>query len=195
MRLTGWRPTAVAASAGIVVAVGVFALAGRSVDPPPPGTSFAATAVSAEQDRPQLKQETRKQLGLFQVGKKRVRLSAADAVDGGACLVEADGDGETSSCLSDGLFATRKAELIVSSEGGPTYFDELHVAGVVAPGVRSARLVKTDGTVIELRPNSSGAFAYESSASDLAAQVYPTTVRLFGPSGKLVGTVDFPAAG
>ena len=122
-------------------------------------------------------------------------VSAAETLDGKGCLVEGDDQGETSSCLEGGLFSSRKAELIVSSMGGPERFDELHLTGVVAPDIRLARLVKTDGTDTELQLNAHRAFVYQSPAGDLASKVYPSALRLFGPSGKLVETVDFPAAG
>jgi hypothetical protein len=188
------RPILVVASAVVLAAALAFAVANGHGSSSPRATSVVAANSTAER-KPHFKPETRKELGVFRVGQGRVSLSTADAVGGGVCLVEGDGDGETGSCLDDGLFATRKAELIVSSEGRPGYVDELHVSGVVAPGVRAARLVKSDGTLVELRLNSSGAFMYESSAGDLAAEVYPTAVQMFGPNGKLVGTVDFPAAG
>src|SRR5262245_21049398 len=187
--------TAIVAAAAVVVAEALLlALATGRHASSPRATSFVA-ATGASERKPHFKPDTREELGLFRVARGRVSLSTADALEAGACLIEGDRDGETSSCLDDGLFATRKAELIVSSGGGPGHFDELQVVGVVAPSIRSARLVKTDGTEVELVLNARRAFVYESPAGDLAAQVYPTALRMFGSNGKLVDTVDFPAAG
>ena len=195
MRLTTsrWLPILVIAAAVVLVAA-LISTANGPRSSPQRATDFVSASANGER-KSHVKPETRRELGRFHLESGGVSLSTADAVDGGACLVEDDENGDTSSCLDGGLFATRKAELIVSSDGGPERYDHLHVAGVVAPGVRSAWLVKTDGTSVELVLNASGAFAYESPDAELGARVYPTAVRLYGPSGKFVGSVDFPAAG
>lgn len=145
---------------------------------------------------PMLKKESRRHIGAFDLAKSRtVRLSTAETVDGMACLIEQDEGAESSSCLENGLFALRKAELLVSSQGGPERFSELHVVGIVAPGIRSAVLVKTDGNAVELRLNRDGAFLFESPEADLEGRIYPTKLSLYGPSGKLAETVTFPPAG
>ena len=143
-----------------------------------------------------LKEDTRRHVGVFDLAQgRKVRLSTADTVDGMACLIEQDEGAVGSSCLENGFFAQRKVELLVGSQGGPDRVPELHVVGIVAPGIRSAVLVKTDGSVVELRLNRDGAFLFESPDADLEARIYPTKLRLYGPSGKLAGTVTFPPAG
>jgi hypothetical protein len=192
---------AVAVSAAVLAT----AIALRLTQRPDGTASHAATSslVSATEKsdvRPHYKAETRKQLGRFRVGRgtsasRLVGLSSATTEEGLECLIEDDLDGEASSCLDGGFFALRKAEVIVSTAGGPDQFDELYVAGIVAPGVRAARVVQTDGSEVATELSPERAFIYESTAADLEAKVYPTAVRLFGPSGKLVGTVTFPPAG
>ncbi len=146
---------------------------------------------------PSLDGRTRRHLGTFALrrGGRQIRIATADTVEGSGCLIEEQEGAESSSCLGDGLFASRRAELMVSSEGGPDRFDELHVVGVAAPGVRNVVLVKSDGTTVSLAFNMQRAFFFESPAADLAARVYPSALRLVGASGKVLETVDFPAAG
>lgn len=159
----------------------------------------AAGAVVAERQSgggPKVDSRTKEHLGSFEVGRSRkIHLSIADTVDGMGCLIEEEAGAESSSCLEGGLFAARKAELIVRSEGGPERLEELHLVGVVAPNVRGVSVVKTDGTAVPIAINPTRAFVFESTAADLEARVYPTALRLYGPSGKLVDTLDFPAAG
>jgi hypothetical protein len=191
----------------VIVSAAVFALAiafqlaqspdGSTSSVVTPG--FAAVTGPGE-GRPRFKVGTRKPLGRFRVGhgmnaSRLVGLSSVTTEDGSECLVEDDVDGESSSCLDGGFFALRKAEILVSTAGGPDRFDELYVAGVVAPVVRAARVVKADGSEVATELSSEGAFLNESTPADLEAKVYPTAVRLFGPSGRLVGTVTFPPAG
>jgi hypothetical protein len=193
---------AVVVSAPVFVLAIAFHLTQRPDGPPssavtPPG--FVAVTRTDER-RPRFKAETRKQLGRFRVGhgtdaSRLVGLSSVTTEDGSECLVEDDLDGESSSCLDGGFFALRKAEVLVSTAGGPDRFDELYVAGIVAPGVRAARVVKADGSEVVAELSPERAFVYESTAADLEARVYPTAVRLFGPNGKLVGSVTFPPAG
>lgn len=167
--------------------------------PPMTATLLSRTSVSqvgGKEGGPTLKEETREQVGAFDLSKgHNIRLSTAETVDGMACLIEEDEGVTGSSCLEKGFFTLRKAELLVSSQGGPERFDELHATGIVAPGIRAAVLVKTDGSAVELRLNPHGAFAFESTEVDLEARIYPTGLRLYGPSRKLVETVTFPPAG
>jgi hypothetical protein len=163
-------------------------------------TSSFVTATEKGDVRPHFKADTRKQLGRFRIGRgtsasRLVGLSSATTEEGSECLIEDDVDGEASSCLDGGFFALRRAEVIVSTAGGPGQFDELYVAGIVAPGIRAARVVKTDGSEVATELSSERTFVYESPAADLDAKVYPIALRLFGPGGKLVGTVTFPPAG
>jgi hypothetical protein len=200
MRLTAtgrWRVIAISLCVAALAIAALIARGNRSDTAPPSATSFVAASPAAEGNAmPRFKPETRNDLGRFALGRGRqVKVSSAETTDGQECLIEDDGSGEASSCLEHGLFATRKAELVVGSMGGPEHFDELHVTGIVAPGIRSARLVKTDGTEADLELNADRAFVYDSSTIDLREQVYPTALRLFASDGRLVATVHFPAAG
>lgn len=198
MRLTAigpWRTIAVVVSAAAFLVAALLAPGKHSTASSSRATSFVA-ATEGQDGKPHFRPEARTDLGRFRLARgHQVSVSTAETLDGKGCLVEGDDQGETSSCLEGGLFSSRKAELIVSSMGGPERFDELHLTGVVAPDIRSVRLVKTDGTDTDLQLNAHRAFVYQSSAGDLASKVYPSALRLFGPSGKLVETVDFPAAG
>jgi hypothetical protein len=140
---------------------------------------------------------TTRTLGEFELGGgRRVRLMTADTLDGKSCLFDDDSiSGIGATCLERGLFTRRRVAFLVSFEGGPERFSELHVAGVAAPSIRGVSLLKTDGTVVELRLNAGRAFLFESPAADLEARTYPTALRLYGASGKLVETVTFPPAG
>jgi hypothetical protein len=141
--------------------------------------------------------DTRKSLGTFRLSTGRnIELVAARASDGQSCVIDEDERGAIGgTCLADGLFGARRAAFYVSSQGGPQRFDELYVAGVVAPSVHGMVLVKTDGNTVRLDLNPSRAFVFESPGADLEAGIYPTELRLYGPSGKLIETVAFPPAG
>ncbi|HET9437001.1 MAG TPA: hypothetical protein VFO64_02280 [Gaiellaceae bacterium] len=144
----------------------------------------------------QLVPRSRMELGSFRLRDGTVlRIATGSLRDGAECLVEEGDGGETRACQEGGLFATRRAELIVGSEGGPDRFDRLHVTGIVAPNVRSASLVKTDGAAVRLTLTPQRTFMFESPQADLEAAVHPTELRLYGPGRKLVGVVDFPPAG
>ena len=140
---------------------------------------------------------TKRTLGEFELGAgRRVRLMTADTLDGKSCLFDDDSiSGIGATCLEHGLFARRRVAFLVSFEGGPDRFSELRVVGVAASGVRSVSLVNTDGSSIELKLTRERAFLFESPAADLEARTYPTALRLYGASGKLVETVTFPPAG
>jgi hypothetical protein len=185
--------------AALVALVGVWAWLDRGAGPSVPAEPRSATSVAdagASGQSHQLKAETKRQRGIFGLGSGRdVRISTAETVDGKACLIEEDGIGEAGSCMEGGLFALRKVEFLVSSQGGPERFTELHVAGVAASAVRGVSVLKTDGESVRLAVNEDRAFVYESSPSDLAARVYPIALRLYGSNGKLVDEVSFPPAG
>jgi hypothetical protein len=190
--------TLFAATATLVVGISLSVWSERGELPATKAKSRSSAWVSAS-DRSgaglKLKAETERQLGVFDLGKgRRIRISAADTVDGSACLIEEDDDGAGSSCLDGGFFALRKVEFLVSSQGGPEQFTALHVAGVAAPSIRAASLVKTDGTAVQLELNSERAFVYESPSSELEARIYPTALRLYGSNRKLTETVTFPPA-
>ena len=192
---------AVAAAAVVFVLAIALQLAKRPATEASSAAAPSFAAVTTNDDRrPHFKAETRKELGRFRVGGgqnkgRLVGISSATTDEGSECLIEDDVDGEASSCLVDGFFATRKAEVVVSTAGGPDRFDELYVAGVVAPGVRAARVVKTDGREVATELSSERAFLYESPPADLEAKAYPTALRLFGQNGKVMGMVTFPPAG
>jgi hypothetical protein len=144
-----------------------------------------------------LKPGSKKALGGFTLASgRRVQLYTADTEDAKSCLVEDDPEaGAGAGCLEGGLFRERQVAFSVDTQGGPDRFDELYVTGVVASNIRSAELTKSDGTAVRIDLAESRAFVYESPSADLESRVYPDGFRLFGPNGKLVETVSFPAAG
>lgn len=186
-------------SAAIVAGVGMWVWLDRGTGPSVSAEARSATSIfdaGRSGQSHQLRPETRRARGDFGLlSGRRVRISTAETVDGKVCVIEDDEGGEAGSCLEGGLFALRKVEFLVSSQGGPERFTELHVAGIAAPGVRGISVVKTDGESVRLAVNFDRAFVYESSPSDLAAGVYPTALRLLGPNGTLVEEVTFPPAG
>ena len=160
------------------------------------GADVSTSSVGTFQ-RPEVDRSTEHTLGSFRLSTGRVAtLETADATGGLTCLLDQldlQQPGET--CLQNGLFARRKVAFSVNSQGGPGRFSEMYVVGLVAPGIDSATLMKTDGSAATLSLNDEGAFVFESPADDLDAGTYPTGFRLYGPSGKLVQTVMFPPAG
>ena len=185
-----------AASAVLVVGLGAVLLGDDEVDVgarPTQGTPVSTKLAASSSNRPKLKQETKVALGSFRVGKNRtIHVSTGETVDGMGCLIEEEGESFASSCLDGGLFSLRRAELMVSSMGGPGRFDELRVVGVVAPSISAALLVKSDGTSARVELNDHRAFAYESPDIELEAGVLPTALRLIGKNGRVIETVDFP---
>lgn len=194
------RPTLFMAMATLIVGLGLAVSYESRESPstkaaPRPAAARVSGSRSAAAS-PELAIETKRQLGVFDLGKgRRIRISTADTVDGMACLIEEADDGTGSSCFDHGFFALRKTEFLVTSQGGPEQFTALRVVGVAAPSIRAVTLVKTDGTAVQLQLNSERAFVYESSSSDLEARIYPTGLRLYGGSRKLAETVTFPPAG
>ena len=188
-----------AAMATLIVGVGLAAWSDSGESPPTKATSRSPARVSENHPSgtgPKLKVETKRQLGVFDLSEgRKIRISIADTIDGMACLIEEDENGAGSTCVDSGFFALRKVEFLVSSQGGPEQFTALHVAGVAAPSIRAASLVKTDGTTVQLTLNSERAFVYESPGSELEAGIYPTALRLYGGNRKLAETVTFPPAG
>jgi hypothetical protein len=134
-------------------------------------------------------------LGAFVLdGSRTVRLATAETTDGKECLLESSADDPGSSvCLDGGLFGVRKVAFAVDSQGGPDRFTELRVPGIVAPGIRAAEILKSDGSSSRLELTSRGAFVYESPHSELRESIYPSGFRLYGANGKLVEVVRFPA--
>jgi hypothetical protein len=144
-----------------------------------------------------MKRGSKTAIGAFALASgRRIELFTAETEDAHSCLIEHDTEaGAGAGCLEGGLFAARKVAFSVNTDGGPERFDELYVVGVVAPSIRSAALVLTDGREVPLRLAGEGSFLFEGSRSDLAEGTYPHQFRLFGPNGKLVETVSFPPAG
>jgi hypothetical protein len=140
---------------------------------------------------------TKRSLGTLALsGGRRVELLLAETEDGRACLIEASADGGASAgCLEGGLFRHRRVEFSVAFDGGPDTFDELYVTGVVAPNVKTAQLVMTNGDVTELALTDERAFAFESPRSALRRDVFPTAFRLYGASGKLIDVETFAPPG
>jgi hypothetical protein len=199
MRVTtvGLRPIAV----GCALVVAVMALLGllwlrdgseqaatRHASP------VSDTSVRAHGGRPELERGTKRLLGTFKTAKGHtIRISTARTTDGQGCLIEEGEDaGFASSCLEGGLFATRRAELMISSMGGPERFSEIRVVGVVASNVGAAFLDKSDGTSAALALNDHRAFSFESPAAELESGVAPSGLRLIGRNGRLIETIDIP---
>jgi hypothetical protein len=144
-----------------------------------------------------VKTGSKRSLGTLRLSDGRViELTRAETIDGKECLIDhARGAGASASCLDDGLFRHRRVEFSIAFEGGPETFDELQVIGVVAPSVRSAELVMTNGGVAPLALTKEHTFVYESGREALLQGVRPTAFRLYGPRGKLVETHRFVPPG
>jgi hypothetical protein len=127
---------------------------------------------------------------------RKIELTLAETTDGTECLIDHEaGAGASASCLEDGLFRHRRVEFSIAFEGGPDAFDELHVTGIVAPNIRSADIVMTNGDVSPLALSKERTFVYESTRDDLQRRIRPTAFRLYGPSGRLVETHRFAPPG
>lgn len=144
-----------------------------------------------------IKAGTKHALGQFKLHDgSTLELSTAETADSQVCLIEEHSrSGASAGCLEGGLFRIRKVEFSVSTDGGPDTFTELYVAGVVAPGIGSAALELTDGTLLPLQLTAQRTFIFESSKSALEAHVYPTAFHLFRVNGKLAERLSFPPAG
>ena len=194
MRLSGRVAIAVVAA---TAAAGAGALllaqhADRSHVAPSVATG---TPISGEEKQPlAIDRTTKVAVGSFKLrGGGRRDVFTARTADGKSCLVDEDAAGGSGATCSDGdLFAGRRAAFSVASEGRPGAFTELLVTGVVAPAVRSASLVLTDGSAIELGLTRERGFLRESTSDELRARIYPAAIRLFGASGGLLETVTFP---
>lgn len=145
----------------------------------------------------EMKSGTKKTLGGFVLSSgRRIQLYTADTNDEKSCLIEDDPEaGAGAGCLEGGLFGARKVSFSVNTDGGPDRFVELYVVGVVAPSIRSAMLVLSDGREVSLRLTKDRTFLFESSASDLSSGIHPVGLKLFGASGTLAEEVSFPPAG
>lgn len=141
--------------------------------------------------------ESKDTVGAFELTTgETVHLHTARTDDGQSCLIdEGTLAGASATCVENGLFGIRKVAFFVNSNGGPERFSTLYVGGVAAPSIRSVAVVKTDGSTVREEVNANGAFLIESSGSELERGVYPTALRLFGPSGNVAEVVDFPPAG
>ncbi len=160
------------------------------------GTPIPISDVSESANELDLQAGSQRSLGAFRLSRGRsLDLATASTTDGKSCLLESSGvDPDGSVCSDGGLFVRRKVAFAIESQGrGPDAVSELHVAGVVAPEIRSAELLKSDGSSSQLLLRETGAFVYESPSSELARGVFPSGFRLYGASGKLVQSVQFPA--
>ena len=157
-------------------------------------TPTPLTAIERLERAIKLKSGTKKAVGEFELSTgQKVRLHTADIEDGQSCLIDEVPDAAAgASCLENGLFALRKVEFFVNSEGNPDQLEQLYVGGVVAPSIRSISVRKTDGSTAQLRLTRERAFLYESSAAELRGGVLPSELRLFGASGKLVEVLRIP---
>jgi len=172
----------------------VAALHGRERDAKITPATVPVSNVSASGSGLAMQPGSQTSLGAFRLSRGRsLHLASAETVDGKSCLLEAtDGEGSGSVCADGALFAHRKVAFAIDSQGNPGALSELRVVGVVAPGIRAAEVLKSDGSDSNLELARDGAFAYESPAAELARGVYPSGFKLYGASGKLVQVVDFP---
>lgn len=182
----------------VLVGAAIAVAPGEREHTNPMGSSRIAIPISQVGDSGKklvLESGSERSLGAFGLGRgKTLRLATAQTADGQACLLESGQDDPGSSmCLDGGLFGVRRVAFTVDSQGGPDRFTELRVPGVVAPDIRGAEILKTDGSSAPVALTSTGAFVYESPSADLQRGVYPSGFRLYGPNGKLVETVRFPA--
>ncbi|HUG64515.1 MAG TPA: hypothetical protein VMK83_04790 [Gaiellaceae bacterium] len=163
--------------------------------------SVAAAGEGSALDRlersAKVKASTRRSLGTMRLSAGReIELFMAQTSDGTACVIEREsGVGASASCLVDGLFRHRKVEFSIRFEGGPRWFDELYVSGVVAPSIHAAELVMTNGAVATLSLTAGRTFLFESTREALERGIHPTAFRLYGPRGKLVETHTFRPPG
>jgi hypothetical protein len=155
----------------------------------------AATAIERFERSIQAKAGSRRSLGELRVAGRSVRLYSVETTTGKSCLVDEDPRvGPSAGCLDGELFDARRAAFSVNTTGGPGRYDELYLIGVAAPGVGAVALVKSDGSSVRLRLTRDRAFVFESPASELAARIHPSALRLFTPGGRLIEVIDFPAA-
>jgi hypothetical protein len=128
---------------------------------------------------------------------KSLMLTTAATTDGHWCLIDVvePSGGAGSTCHEGAAFGRSKVVFSINMDGGPDRFAELYLLGVAAPDVHAIVLAHTDGTTVVTEPTAEGGFAFESTAADLEARIYPTTLRLYGQGRQLVETVDLPAIG
>jgi hypothetical protein len=160
-----------------------------------PRNEYAARAL---QRQLQVRPESKKSIGEFELQRgKSVKLTTATTVDGHWCLIDDQGPsgGAGSTCAENGPFARSKVLFSINMDGGPKRFTELYLLGVAAPDIRTVALSRTDGSTLTAQPNAEGGFVFESSSTDLESRVFPSSLRLYGPSGRLVETVDIPSVG
>lgn len=193
------RSVLLAAAAGLALACAALALLavrGSSGGGKSGGTA-SGTLVAATPDRGGgIDPDTRTDLGTFRLPNGRtLDLFTGRTVDGRTCVVDEDATGASGgACVQGDLFDGRRIVFSVGSEGAPDQLSELHVSGIVAPSVRSAELVTTDGSGISLDLTPKRAFLWESPTEQLRAHVYPTAIRLYGANRRLLETVSFPSA-
>jgi hypothetical protein len=202
------RVVLLAALAAACVALAIVAVrvagsedgAGSAVGPAVLGAPVAQpvdteSPLEGAERRLKVREGTTKAVGQFTLrGGAKLRLDTAETTDGKSCLIDDVSDvGAGSACLEEGLFALRKVAFVVNSEGGPERFDELQLVGVVAPAIGAVSLSKTDGTAVDLRLTTGGAFLFESTTAELELDVLPAALQLLGRNGKLVQTVAIPS--
>jgi hypothetical protein len=138
---------------------------------------------------------TRRELGRVTLRSGEVvRIRSFETVDGMSCLEDVRGDsGPGSSCVHGSLLGGRSAFYSISSDGGPARFSSMVVVGLVAPRVASVALEKTDGSVTAGTLSRDRAFAIELSPAELAADVLPAALLLFGKNGQQVERQAIPS--
>jgi hypothetical protein len=138
---------------------------------------------------------TRRELGRVTLRNGEVvRIRSFETVDGMSCLEDVRGDsGPGSSCVHGSLLGGRSAFYSISSDGGPARFSSMVVVGLVSPRVGSVALEKTDGSVTSGTLSRDRAFAIELAPAELAADVLPAALLLFGKNGQLVERQVIPS--
>lgn len=205
------RPAAIVGCLAVATVAAAVSLADRaaqqtavnSASSSPSSTASISAAVPATAEtalgrlelRIGARPDTRRSLGKFELRSGRtLRLYTVETTRGEACLVDADErSGAGSTCLENGLFGARRVAFVVNSNGGPTRFSELQVVGVAHPSVHSIRLARTDGSAVDVGLNGDRVFVYDSTAEELGHDVLPSSLELYGRSGKLIESVVIPS--
>jgi hypothetical protein len=194
-----------------VAGIGLTALAWESDESPAPRDASSSLQMVSRSEQPKTESaarrldrelhvapESKRSVGEFELRRgMSVKLATATTVDGHWCLIDDQGPsgGAGSTCAENGPFARSKVLFSINTDGGPKRFTELYLLGVAAQDIRTVAVSRTDGSTVRAQPNAEGGFLFESSSTDLESRVFPSSLRLYGPSGRLVETVDIPSVG
>lgn len=158
-------------------------------------TSTAASQSHSEAPRSfAAKPGTTKDIGRFVLrGGRELRLRTYETADGMSCLEDREGtSGPGATCAEGGLLRGRRAVYSITFDGGPARFARLYLLGLAAPGIGSVAVQMTDGSVVRAALSPERAFVVESSAAELAQDVVPSALLLYGLSGRLVERIEIP---